>query len=320
MADVANTVSVGSAANERRIVNVAAGTISATSTDAVNGGQLYALTTSANTTSTNLATTNQRLAAVFGGGSSVGADGVFTTPSYTVQGGTYNRIDQAFAALDTSLTNLAGVVDALSANAAYFKVNSTGPGSTASGADSVAIGTNAQASAAGAIAMGSNAAATGTNAIAIGSGATATGSVVSAPNTVSFGSAGNERRLTNVAAGVASTDAVNVSQLNSVASGFQSQISGVQSQITGLANTVDANDTRARRGIAATAAMTNPGMPSAPGKTAWALNTAFFAGETGVGFGVNHRLNTSIPLYISGGYANGGGLQHLGRVGLGGEF
>lgn len=131
---------------------------------------------------------------------------------------------------------------------------------------------------------------------------------------------GNERRLTNVAAGVAATDAVNVGQLNSMASGFQSQISGVQSQIAGLASTVDANDTRARRGIAATAAMTSPGMPSAPGKTSWALNTAFFGGETGVGFGVNHRLNTSVPLYISGGYSNGGGLQHLGRVGLGGEF
>jgi trimeric autotransporter adhesin len=143
---------------------------------------------------------------------------------------------------------------------------------------------------------------------------------VVAPNTVSFGSAGNERRLTNIAAGIAPTDAVNVGQFTSVAAGLQSQISGVQSQIDGLSRTVDANDVRARRGIAATAAMTNPGMPSAPGKTAWALNTAYFAGETGVGFGVNHRLNTSIPLYISGGYANGGGIQHTVRVGLGGEF
>jgi autotransporter adhesin len=39
---VANTVSVGSVGNERTIVNLAAGTLSAVSTDAVNGSQLFA--------------------------------------------------------------------------------------------------------------------------------------------------------------------------------------------------------------------------------------------------------------------------------------
>jgi autotransporter adhesin len=44
VANVANTVSVGSASNQRKLVNVAAGDISvATSTDAVNGGQLFAV-------------------------------------------------------------------------------------------------------------------------------------------------------------------------------------------------------------------------------------------------------------------------------------
>ncbi|MBB5420149.1 autotransporter adhesin, partial [Paraburkholderia sp. JPY171] len=37
-----STVSVGSGGNERTITNVAAGRLSATSTDAVNGSQLYA--------------------------------------------------------------------------------------------------------------------------------------------------------------------------------------------------------------------------------------------------------------------------------------
>jgi trimeric autotransporter adhesin len=41
---------------------------------------------------------------------------------------------------------------------------------------------------------------------------------------VSFGSSGSERRLTNVAAGINATDAVNVGQLSSTASGLQSQI------------------------------------------------------------------------------------------------
>jgi autotransporter adhesin len=39
---IANVVSVGAPAAERKIVNVAPGTISATSTDAINGSQLYA--------------------------------------------------------------------------------------------------------------------------------------------------------------------------------------------------------------------------------------------------------------------------------------
>jgi hypothetical protein len=77
---------------------------------------------------------------------------------------------------------------------------------------------------------------------------------------------------------------------------------------------------RAKRGIAATAALTTAPMPSAPGKTSWAMNSAVFNGEVGLGFSMAHRLNTSVPLYISGGYSNGGGREHIMRAGLGGEF
>jgi hypothetical protein len=79
-------------------------------------------------------------------------------------------------------------------------------------------------------------------------------------------------------------------------------------------------DQRAKRGIAATAALTNPNMPSARGKTAWAMNSALFSGEVGVGFSMAHRLNTDTPVYISGGFASGGGREHLVRAGVGGEF
>jgi hypothetical protein len=77
---------------------------------------------------------------------------------------------------------------------------------------------------------------------------------------------------------------------------------------------------RAKRGIAATVALTTAVMPSAPGKTSWAMNSAVFNGEVGLGFSMAHRLNTSVPLYISGGYSNGGGREHIMRAGLGGEF
>ena len=69
--------------------------------------------------------------------------------------------------------------------------------------------------------------ATAANSVAIGSGSTNT-----VANTVSFGSAGNERRLTNVAAGVNATDAVNVGQLQSTVAGIQSQYAGLQNQIS----------------------------------------------------------------------------------------
>ena len=64
----------------------------------------------------------------------------------------------------------------------------------ADGADAVALGSFAGASAAGSVALGS-------------------GSIADVANTVSVGSATNQRRIVNVAAGVADSDAVNLGQL-----------------------------------------------------------------------------------------------------------
>ena len=75
VANVANTVSVGAAGTERRIVNMANGTIADGGTDAINGGQLF--------------TANQRVAAAFGGGAGLDVNGQLTAPSYTVQSVAY---------------------------------------------------------------------------------------------------------------------------------------------------------------------------------------------------------------------------------------
>ena len=128
-----------------------------------------------------------------------------------------------------------------------------------------------------------------------------------------MGSVGSERRITNVAAGIAPTDAVNVSQLTGVANNFQSQINI-------LGSAIDSVDQRARRGIAASTALGIAMTPSAPGKTTISLNTGFFGGETGVGVNVAHRLNFAMPVIIHGGYANAGGNEHVGRAGLAFEF
>ncbi|MCJ2013056.1 beta strand repeat-containing protein [Methylobacterium sp. J-076] len=73
--------------------NVAAGKVTAESTDAINGGQIFALGNS--------------LASALGGGSTFnGATGQFSAPSYRVQGASYESVGGAISALDTGLTSL----------------------------------------------------------------------------------------------------------------------------------------------------------------------------------------------------------------------
>ncbi|TSD84301.1 hypothetical protein FFK22_033190 [Mycobacterium sp. KBS0706] len=185
-ANPTSTVSVGDVGAERTITNVAAGRITSTSTDAVNGSQLYSLA----------------------------------------------------SVVDNSINGGGGIK--------YFHTNSTLADSTATGSNSTAIGPASTASASNAISMGNGASASANNAIAIGAGAQATkanslalgaGSktlanlsdaaytpVVGATTAgvatgeVSVGSSGAERRVTNVAAGSAPTDAANVSQLQALSS------------------------------------------------------------------------------------------------------
>ncbi|MFP3759258.1 hypothetical protein SB751_35845, partial [Cupriavidus sp. SIMBA_020] len=69
--------------------------------------------------------------------------------------------------------------------------------------------------------IGSTATATGKNAVAVGQG-----SVADRDNSFSVGAKGNERQVTNVAAGTAPTDAVNVQQLNDNLNAASTQAKG----------------------------------------------------------------------------------------------
>ncbi len=64
------------------------------------------------------------------------------------------------------------------------------------------------------VAIGSGSIAAADNSVALG-----TGSVADEENTISVGSSTNQRRITNVAAGINATDAVNVAQLKSSEAG-----------------------------------------------------------------------------------------------------
>jgi trimeric autotransporter adhesin len=74
-----------------------------------------------------------------------------------------------------------------------------------------AYGDGASATGSLATALGPNASTTAANAVAIGSG-----SVANEDNSVSMGAPGNERRITNVAAGTAPSDAATVGQVTSL--------------------------------------------------------------------------------------------------------
>ncbi|AUT51270.1 YadA-like family protein [Paraburkholderia caribensis] len=100
-----------------------------------------------------------------------------------------------------------------------------GSQATTSGAGSVAIGGMANASANNSVALGNTSTTTanlGAAGYNPGSG-TLSGTASAANGEVSVGSAGKERRVTNVAAGSAATDAVNVSQLQSEAAKVNAQ-------------------------------------------------------------------------------------------------
>ncbi|WP_347814160.1 YadA-like family protein [Paraburkholderia sp. BL10I2N1] len=101
---------------------------------------------------------------------------------------------------------------------------------TSTGDYSTAIGLAADSAGDSSVALGNNASASTANSVALGARSTTTADLGAAaynPGTtvlsgtasgeVSMGSSGNERRVTNVAAGSAATDAVNVSQLQSEA-------------------------------------------------------------------------------------------------------
>ncbi len=136
------------------------------------------------------------------------------------------------SALDGALGDIANKIQYKEAKADGTNAIGLGKGSNASGSDSISLGTGAAASAENAMAFGNGASASGSGSVAIGSGSTATEA-----NVVSFGAANAERRLTNVAAGVNDTDAVNVGQMNST---IDRNISYLKSSLTRDINKVGA--------------------------------------------------------------------------------
>lgn len=170
-----NVVSVGNTYTQRKIINVAAGSLAFGSTDAATAGQLFSSTSS--------------LAWALGGGASATATGLLP-PAYTINGATYTDVGSALQALANMPQNAGlckyspqgGIICGANTTAAVGAV-AQGDGASAGYGGSLAIGagatilapTNPYGQITGAVAIGQGALANADPATAVGNNAQATG-------------------------------------------------------------------------------------------------------------------------------------------------
>ncbi|WP_080403721.1 YadA family autotransporter adhesin [Burkholderia ubonensis] len=227
--------------------NVASGALSAASTDAVNGAQLFA--------------TNQAVQA--------------NTSAIAELASHVGRIQAAVPSQP---------VPGQQGGLKYVSVNSSGTAAAASGAEAVAVGGNTLASGTGSTAIGSGAHVSGTGSVAIGSNATAPasnavalgpGTLAERDNTVSFGNAATRltRTLSNVSAGIAPSDAVNVQQLNDSLGSVHNQIEHDRRDANG--------------GTASAVAIASLPQAPSPGTSMVAIGGGSYAGQSAMAVGLS---------------------------------
>ncbi|BDD88632.1 YadA-like family protein [Desulfofustis limnaeus] len=301
IADEPNTVSFGSVGNERRISNVAAGI---SDTDAVNYAQLSAISSDI---------------AILSSGDS-GTSSATGSGSLALGAGASARNNDTAIGYRSTVT--ADGSTAVGANTAIYSTNSVAVGADATVESGAAGGT--------AVGQGARVTSGATNSVALGNN-----SIADEPNTVSVGSVGNERRITNVAPGVNSTDAVNKGQLDQTNARVSKNASNIAQDrgyiyenraaieqnsetINRLENSLDDLRDESRSGIAAAAALIEL-MPSTPGKTTVNLGSATYQGAVAVGLTAVHRLSGIENMMLNTGIS-AAGEEVLVRAGVSWEF
>ena len=147
------------------------------------------------------------------------------------------------------------------------------------------------------------------------------GTANTAANQVAFGN----RVLSQVAPGVAGTDAVNVNQLNGAVAGITADITALESDVAVLEGDVGTlfnlrrRDRReARRGTAAAVAMSEAPMPSRDGGISYSLHGSAYRGEYGIGGSLKYRISSGFAVDV--GVSHAGSNDTAGRIGVSGEF
>src|SRR5471030_2787412 len=277
------TVSVGDAGAERTITNVAAGQVTATSTDAVNGSQLYAVADAVNNISGDITNLDNRSVKY-----DVNNDGTTNYNKITLAGGPTTITNVAAGTQDSDAVNYAQlevvanqVTNISNGTDGMFQVNNTNnlPKPKPTGKDSTAGGAGAVASGDNSVALGSNSSATASNSVALGAN-----SVADRENSVSVGSAGNERQITNVAPGTSGTDAVNVNQLKS---GIADANQYTDNKFGDLKSMIDGNKDKMSAGIAGAMAMASLPQPYSAGASMVSMGGGTFQNQSAVALGVS---------------------------------
>nr|WP_306805983.1 YadA-like family protein [Caballeronia sp. BR00000012568055] len=312
-------MSIGSVGHERTITNVAAGRISADSTDAVNGSQLYATNQAVETVSGKVTeiTNNINTLAENTVQYDKNADGSTNYNSITMKGDTYNSTTHTGGTKITNLAdgtsagdavNYAQLQDAIGA-VTNIAIDASNPflaadgnrsteGAVATGTHATAAGANSMATGAQSTAIGAGSSATADNSVALGAN-----SVADRTNTVSVGSAGNERQITNVAEGTQGTDAVNLNQLNA---GISQANTYTDNRINALGDQISGVARSAYSGVAAATALTM--IPDVDqGKTiAVGVGTANYKGYQAAALGASARITQNLKMKIGAGYSSSG--------------
>ncbi|MGN7919257.1 YadA-like family protein [Lysobacter sp. 22409] len=217
----------GPAGTGTTLDNVANGQIAAGSLEAVNGGQVQGF--------------GDGIASIFGAGASF-SGGVFGAPSFTVQGGSYQDVGAAFAAVDASLTNINNRIDNLPPGGIpepRIAIDGTGNATVGAGTRAIAAGASASAMGQHAVAIGGDAYAAGDNDTAIG---------------------GNARVNADGSTAVGANSSISASATNAVAVGESASVtaSGAvalgQGAVADRANTVSVGTASAQRQIVNVAA------------------------------------------------------------------
>ncbi|WP_079952530.1 trimeric autotransporter adhesin SadA [Salmonella enterica] len=209
MADAINGIAIGSNARANHANSIAMGNGSQTTRGAQTGYTAYNMDTPQNSVgefSVGSEDGQRQITNVAAGSADTDAVNVgqlkVTDAQVSRNTQSITNLNTQVSNLDTRVTNIEnGIGDIVTTGSTkYFKTNTDGADANAQGADSVAIGSGSIAAAENSVALGTN-------------------SVADEANTVSVGSSTQQRRITNVAAGVNNTDTVNVAQLKASEAG-----------------------------------------------------------------------------------------------------
>ncbi|WP_205193845.1 YadA family autotransporter adhesin, partial [Burkholderia sp. LMG 13014] len=313
-------LSVGAPGQERQITNVAAGQISASSTDAINGSQLNAtnnavnalststasnvasLSTGINSLSTGLSATNSNVASL-----STSTSTAINSLS-TGLSATNSNVNSLSTSTSTGIGSLSTGLSTTNSNVASLSTGVTNINNTLNSLSTTINNNNTRTANNNGIAADMNGKGTdvptvtaGSNSVAIGAGSNDGGR----SNVVSVGNDQQQRQITNVAPGTQGTDAVNVNQLTQVQTTLSTALSGQQAQINSLGSQLQQTDQMAKQGIAAVGAMASIPQLDRDANFGMGVGTSTFLGQKAMAVNMQARITENLKASINGGFSGG---------------